>query len=225
LQTAWAFWFDKKCDKRSPSDFESGMVKLGSFDSVEDFWRHYVHMQKPSLLPVDTNYYLFRDNFFPAWESFPDGGCWILKVKRRPGVLGKLWQDLVFATIGEMFEEPAVVGVMLAVRSYMDMLSIWLSNSGQSRFAVGEKLKRILHLEIGAVLDFKVFRDSIRDGSTFRNAKSFMFAQRPTGNGGGGPRMQKQRIMQRRQQKLKQKERLESMPPMNEGASLVANDE
>lgn len=57
--------------------------------------RHYVHLKRPSQLPRDTNYYLFREQLFPAWETFPSGGCWILKVKRRVGVLGKLWQDLV----------------------------------------------------------------------------------------------------------------------------------
>ena len=115
---------------------------------------------------------------------------------------------------------------MLAVRSYTDILSIWLSNSGQQRFAVGEKLKRILHLEIGAVLDFKPFRDSLRDGSTFRNAKSFMFAQRPSvsGNRNQFSQRMQQRQHSRAKQQKQQQMALESMPPMNEQASLVAND-
>jgi len=28
-------------------------------------------------------------------QEFPDGGCWILKVRKHTGVLSKMWQDLV----------------------------------------------------------------------------------------------------------------------------------
>jgi Eukaryotic initiation factor 4E len=52
-------------------------------------------------------------------------------------------QDLVFAAIGEMFEEPSVVGVGMAVRSKEDLLSVWNSDntSDAVRFAIGERLK------------------------------------------------------------------------------------
>ena len=99
--------------------YSDQLKQLGAFSTVEDFWRHYVHMKRPSQLPVDTNVYLFRDGCFPSWEvrlwswhfvsvgarpssrgfwcsqSYPAGGCWILKVKKNVGVIGKLWQDLV----------------------------------------------------------------------------------------------------------------------------------
>ena len=43
-----------------------------------------------------------------------------MKVKKKhgqgPSVLGKLWQDMVFATIGEVFEEPDVVGISVCIR-------------------------------------------------------------------------------------------------------------
>lgn len=34
-------------------------------------------------------------------------------------------QDLVLAVIGEMFEEPNVVGIGMAIRSREDLLSVW----------------------------------------------------------------------------------------------------
>ena len=75
------------------------------------------------------NMYLFRDgpNMAPMWECFPNGGCWILKIKKKssgPSVLGKMWQDIVFATIGEMFEEPDVVGVGVSIRTREDLISV-----------------------------------------------------------------------------------------------------
>lgn len=102
---------------------------------------HYIHVKRPSQLSRDVNLYLFRDqaNCAPMWEAFPQGGCWILKIKKKANVLGKMWQDLVFAAIGEAFASRDVVGIAMAIRSKEDMLSVWnADNSDDStRFAIG----------------------------------------------------------------------------------------
>ena len=87
---------------------------------------HYIHVKRPSQLARDTNLYLFRDraNCAPMWEAFPNGGCWILKIKKKANVLGKMWQDLVLAAVGEAFEQQDVVGIAMAIRSKEDMLSV-----------------------------------------------------------------------------------------------------
>ena len=79
LQGGWTFWYDSKGRNNKHGDWQRNMVKLGSFNTVEDFWCHYVHLQKPSAMPIDSNYYCFREGLFPAWESFPGGNLW----KRR----------------------------------------------------------------------------------------------------------------------------------------------
>ena len=48
--------------------YKDQLNKIGTFGTVEDFWAHYVHMKRPSELPVDTNVYLFRDGCHPSWE-------------------------------------------------------------------------------------------------------------------------------------------------------------
>ena len=126
---------------------------------------YYVHLKRPSTLQRDTNLYIFRTGCTPMWEvrrcrgqrlpsrppcavrlmfaawpqAFPDGGCWILKVRKHTGVLSKMWQDLVLGALGECFEEPGVVGVALAIRSKEDMLSVWHSNNANDnvRFFIG----------------------------------------------------------------------------------------
>ena len=45
------------------------------------------------------------------------------------------FQDLVLAVIGEMFEEPNVVGIGMAIRSREDLLSVW--NEDNSNEKVG----------------------------------------------------------------------------------------
>jgi translation initiation factor 4E len=159
-------------------------LQVTTFDTVEGFWRTYVHLKRPSALDNNINMYIFRDmpNYSPSWEIFPRGGCWILTIKKRApsgtSVLGKMWQDLVFAAIGECFDEPSVVGVGMAVRTKGDILSVWNSDNSNDdvRFAIGEKLKAILDLEPSTMIEYKHFHSSMEDMSTYRHAKPYVFA-------------------------------------------------
>jgi len=185
LQTPWAFWYDKKQSRKMDSaEFRQRLHKLGSFDTVESFWKMYLYMKRPSALEVNVNLYLFRDgaNIAPMWEAFPRGGCWILKVKKRrdsgASVLGKLWQDLVFAAVGEAFQEPDVVGISVCIRKNEDLISVWNvdNRNDEIRFRIGEKMKQILELEPSTVIEYKHHAQSMVDCSTFRNAKAYVFA-------------------------------------------------
>ena len=166
------------------SDYRAGLHKIGTFDTVENFWKLYVFLQRPSALENNVNLYLFRDGptIAPMWECFPNGGSWILKVKKRtdggPSVLGKMWQDLVIATIGEMFEEPDILGISVNIRWKEDLISVWHKDNRNEniRFGIGEKVKSILDLEASTVLEYKDFASSMRDMSSFRNAKAYVFA-------------------------------------------------
>ena len=78
----------------------------------------------------------------------------------------------------EIFEEPNLVGVSIARRKAIDMLSIWNSDSSnpEVHFGIGEKLKEVLDLGPDTLVEYKLFNAALSDGSTFRNAKSFVFA-------------------------------------------------
>jgi len=185
LNSAWSFWYDKKMPKKTDAgSYQSNLQKVSSFNTVEDFWRHYVHVKRPSQLSRDSNLYLFRDieKCVPMWEAFPNGGCWILKIKKKAGVLGKMWQDLVFAAIGEAFGDSSVVGVAIAIRSKEDLISVWNSDNtnDSTRFIIGEKLKEILMLDPSTLIEYKFHSNSMQDKSTFRNAKQYVFAAEPT---------------------------------------------
>lgn len=62
LQTAWCFWYDKKQSKRTDtSEFRGQLHKIGTFDTVEGFWKLYCYLKRPSVLETNVNLYLFRD--------------------------------------------------------------------------------------------------------------------------------------------------------------------
>jgi len=60
-------------------------------------------------------------------------------------MLTKMWEDLVLACIGEMFEDPDVVGVVLQTRIKEDTLFIWNKDCNQ-RNRIWERIRQILHL-------------------------------------------------------------------------------
>jgi len=104
LQTGWTIWYDKKQKKTQVANYEENLVKLGTFFTVEDFWRYYTHLLRPSELSKESNYHVFREGLKPMWETFPKGGCFIKKIKKiEDNMLGRMWEELLFATIGEFF--------------------------------------------------------------------------------------------------------------------------
>jgi translation initiation factor 4E len=113
------------------------------------------------------------------------GGCWILRIKKKHGggasVLGKMWQDMVLATIGECFEEPDVVGITISIRKSDDLISVWNADNrnDDTKFFIGEKMKQILDLEPSTIIEYKSHAVSMQDMSTFRNAKAYVSAATP----------------------------------------------
>ncbi len=96
---------------------------------------------------------MFREGLIPAWESFPHGGAWIIKVRKRNGVIKQLWEQLLFACVGELFDEPnELAGVCLSTRMREDNLSVWVhrdhTDSGKiAKMRIGEKMREILSLD------------------------------------------------------------------------------
>jgi len=143
LETPWSFWHCQK--NKNNSAFESGLTRLGTCSTVEEFWGFYSHIKRPHELPNDTNIHLFRRTVSPMWEQFPNGGSWVVRLKKHSPLLARMWEELLIATIGEVFEEPDLVGVVLRIRKKEDSLVLW--NKDQNlRYRIGEKLKQILVL-------------------------------------------------------------------------------
>mmetsp|Transcript_95656 Transcript_95656/g.297810 ORF Transcript_95656/g.297810 Transcript_95656/m.297810 type:complete len:430 (-) Transcript_95656:87-1376(-) len=184
LETAWTFWHDKKTSDRKESDqYMESLKQLGSFNTIEGFYKHYSYLLRPSEFPRDHNILLFRRGYKPMWEEFPEGGCWIVRIKRKVSMsyINCMWENLLLACIGEAFEMPDVVGCVLSTRLKDDVLSVWnLSNRDTpARFRIGEKLKEVLDLDMNALIQYKDHMQSLQDYSTYRNAKNYMFAPSP----------------------------------------------
>eukprot|EP01066_Platyproteum_vivax_P009471 Platyproteum_vivax@DN4171_c0_g1_i1.p1 len=184
LETAWTLWYDVRTDRQMDAEgYASTLKAIGEFNTIEGFYRHFCWLHKASSLPRNTNIFVFRKGCIPMWEEFPEGGSWIVRVKktsRCPDILNKMWEDLVLACICESFEMPEVVGVVLALRKD-DILAVWndCNHNSQVRFSIGEKLKGTLALDQQTLIQYKDFMTAMRDSSSFANAKNYMFSQTP----------------------------------------------
>lgn len=180
FQTGWTFHMDKKQKSRhlDGETYKQGLKKICSFHNVEDFYNIWSHCKKPSEMPFGTNLYLFRVDLTPAWESFPSGGHWIIKVTKNNGLIDYLWEELIFAILGEQFKTPEVVGIALSTRARHDILTIWNRDNEKSqliRFTIGERLKTILNLHHNTTVEYKEFKQAIEDKSTTKGAKQYIY--------------------------------------------------
>lgn len=59
------------------------MVSL--FDTVEDFWSLYNHIQSAGGLNWGSDYYLFKEGIKPMWEDVNNvqGGRWLVVVDKQ----------------------------------------------------------------------------------------------------------------------------------------------
>jgi len=152
LQTPWTFWY---CKKQSKSmNFETTLVSLGTCNTVEEFWSFYSRLKRPNEIPPNSNLHLFRGTTRPMWENFPQGGIWVLRMKKNCVLLPRMWEELLIACIGETFEEPDILGVVLSTRSKEDDLYLWNANQ-HLKYAIGEKLKSIMHLPTNCPMEYR----------------------------------------------------------------------
>lgn len=127
--TRWTFHYRKSgANMGKGKKFDEIVKKIGSFQTVEHFWRIYDHMIKPNDLKSKStvDYNMFKNDIAPVWEdpANKDGGRWIIKLKN--GLASKYWEILVLAVIGEQFDVGhEICGVVISVRNGEDRIAVW----------------------------------------------------------------------------------------------------
>lgn len=122
--------------------YGSSVARLGSFDSVNDFWRYHHHVPAPGTvfcgeralqLPqmfgrgcVASGFAVFREGVYPAWEDPRNAkGCDLCaRGSHTPDGLNEMWRDLLLALISEQLGSN-VVGVRLAHKRDRRTSVVW----------------------------------------------------------------------------------------------------
>jgi Eukaryotic initiation factor 4E len=59
-------------------------------------------MKKPSEMPREIDLFFFREGEVPMWEESPNGGIWIIKIKKEDNV-NKMWESLLLSLISNPY--------------------------------------------------------------------------------------------------------------------------
>ncbi|XP_046960871.1 eukaryotic translation initiation factor 4E1-like [Vanessa cardui] len=148
LNNSWSFWMftNKK------SVWEENLIKLTTFDTVEDYWSLYHHMKCPSGLDLGQEYAIFKDDIRPMWEDKANkfGGRWVINLeKTQNSDLDAVWLYVVLLLIGNNFENSdAICGAVVNIRQ-KSKIGIWISDSRNKKAIdeIGRKLKFNLSLQ------------------------------------------------------------------------------
>ncbi|TRY69724.1 hypothetical protein DNTS_035407, partial [Danionella cerebrum] len=191
LQYNYTFWYSRRTPGRptSTQSYEQNIKQIGSFASVEQFWRFYSHMSRPGDLTGHSDFHLFKEGIKPMWEhptysaspflsltlssdvqddANKSGGKWIIRL--RKGLASRCWENLILAMLGEQFmvgEE--ICGAVVSVRFQEDIISIWNKTaSDQATTArIRDTLRRVLNLPPNTIMEYKTHTDSIKAWEDF----------------------------------------------------------
>lgn len=174
LQNTWALWFFKNDRTKR---WEDNLRLVTKFDTVEDFWALYNHIQLSSRLQMGCDYNLFKDGVQPMWEDSENknGGKWLLQLtkQQRQSELDRCWLETLLCLIGEGFgaDSDEVNGGVVNVRHRGDKTALWTKTTSKaSMMRIGEIYKSRLGLPRKVSIVFQSHKDTMtKTGSTAKN--------------------------------------------------------
>ncbi|GFY16392.1 eukaryotic translation initiation factor 4E [Trichonephila clavipes] len=171
LQNMWSLWFYKNDRTKS---WEENLMEIITFDTVEDFWALYNHLEVVSKIPLGCDYALFKQGIKPMWEDVRNkqGGRWLLNVQKsqRNTDLNNYWLEILLCMIGEAFDESSddVNGTVVQIRNKGDKLAVWTADVKHydAIMKIGRTIKERLNLHPRNTIGYEAHADTqIKTGS------------------------------------------------------------
>lgn len=150
LHSTWTMWLKNGNIKNSGDSctWDQGLDEIFTFNTVNDFWSLYHHIQTPSNVRHKMDYLMFRNNVQPKWEDKmnKEGGMWKLVIpkEKRKTVLDLVWLETLLSVIGESYGDATdyIMGVCIQRRQREDRLQVWLTEANDDIVKlIGETLK------------------------------------------------------------------------------------
>ncbi|KAK8786018.1 hypothetical protein V5799_007619 [Amblyomma americanum] len=174
LQHRWSLWYHKNDRNRS---WEENLLQISSFDTVEDFWALYNHMELPSKIAEGCDYSVFKYGIKPMWEDRRNsqGGRWFVKLRKNEAATDNCWLELLLCLIGEGFGELGadVCGAVVQIRKKSDMVSVWTADyrSKDSNTRIGEILKKRLYMDPKSCILYQAHGDTQAKNGSSKTAR------------------------------------------------------
>ncbi|KAI3640861.1 hypothetical protein MIR68_001739 [Amoeboaphelidium protococcarum] len=196
LYQPWSLWFTHRPvgTKMTEADYESGMHKVNTANTVEEYWAMHQWLNKPSAVPPVTDYMLFKDGVKPMWEDEENvkGGKWMVRLKKE--LSNRVWENIAIALVGGEFvnvpsadegqDAPEVTteqlaedvcGIVLSLRAAETIVSVWNKDCQNEKLkaAIRQRLMKVLELPAGTILEYKNHSSALKDKSSFSNTRVF----------------------------------------------------
>ncbi|XP_039735958.1 eukaryotic translation initiation factor 4E type 1B [Pteropus medius] len=176
LQSRWALWFFKNDRSRA---WQDNLHLVTKFDTVEDFWAVYSHIQLASKLSSGCDYALFKDGIEPMWEDPRNkrGGRWLVSLakQQRHIELDRLWLETLLCLIGESFEEYSreVCGAVINIRTKGDKIAVWTREAENQTgvLHIGRVYKEHLGLSTKTIIGYQAHADTATKSNTLAKNK------------------------------------------------------
>lgn len=182
LERPWTMWFmngDNKSKKQgidNGSEWNQGLIELYTFDTVEDFWAVYNHIQLPAKLRLKNDYMVFKNGVRPEWEDTTNrgGGMWklILPSKMRSTDLDRMWLETLLSMIGESYGSlgDLICGAYLQRRQKEDRIQLWTTKGTEEEIReIGAVLKEKLNLSKESLIHYLRHDDQTAGQNTGKN--------------------------------------------------------
>ncbi|XP_065153119.1 eukaryotic translation initiation factor 4eb [Paramisgurnus dabryanus] len=175
LQNRWSLWFFKNDKSKT---WQANLRLISKFDTVEDFWALYNHIQLSSYLLSGCDYSLFKDDIEPMWEDERNkrGGRWLITLNKqqRKYDLDRFWLETLLCLIGEAFDDYSdeVCGAVVNVRTKGDKIAVWTSDyeNREAITHIGRVYKERLGIPMNMTIGYQSHADTAtKSGSTTKN--------------------------------------------------------
>ncbi|XP_069507578.1 eukaryotic translation initiation factor 4E type 1B isoform X2 [Ambystoma mexicanum] len=176
LENRWALWFFKNDKSKT---WQGNLRLLTTFDTVEDFWALYTHIQLASKLTSGCDYSIFKDGIEPMWEDYRNkrGGRWLITLSKqqRHTELDRFWLDTLLCLIGEAFGDynEDICGAVINIRAKGDKIAIWTKETDNKEAVthIGRVYKERLGFSSKVVIGYQAHADTATKSTSIAKAK------------------------------------------------------
>ena len=149
---------------------------LFSFSTLKEFFTHFMFIKSIESIPRNNEISIFKKGYKPLWENTPESALWFYRFHPEDDkFLNVKWEQLIFALIGEQFDEPNILGAVLSKRGRETVIELWFNYFGFDKIKskLENKFRAIIGLGNDDMLFFKENKYSCKDKSSLRNAEKY----------------------------------------------------
>lgn len=168
LENKYCFWFhiteeifSNQISKQTldSNEYESQVKKIAEFDTIEQFWAIYQHLQKPDKCKPGIEIQLFKVPIKPMWEDDNNkkGGKLTIKLNKEYTTI--IWEELILAMIGGILPiKDEINGIVFTSKKEFNNLQIWFRDYNQKTIGEIEQcIRDLIQIPKEVVLDIKQF--------------------------------------------------------------------